>query len=116
MKSVTRSPTAATGVAPDFPSASASTARRAHWNVQWNRGAGARLMPRQADFGAHAIAAGVRLDEGLPHPLDLVADSGEINRHFVGKRPSNLPIGRRTSLDGNPGMVNAPVVLHSLVP
>jgi hypothetical protein len=50
-------------------------------------------MPRQGDFGSHAIAADVRLDEGMSHPFDFVTYRGKINRHFVGKRPTDLPIG-----------------------
>lgn len=93
MEGVARAVAAATAVTPDFATTSTSTTGRAHRDLQGNRGASARLMPRQGDFGSHAIAADVRLDEGMSHPLDFVTDRREINRHFVGKRLTDLPIG-----------------------
>jgi len=69
-------------------------------------------MARQGDLSAQAVSGGIMLDEGMPHPLDLVAKGGKINGHFVGERPIELSINRWPTLDRNPRIVHAPVVLH----
>jgi hypothetical protein len=116
MEGVARAVTAATAVTPDFATTSTSTTGRADRDFEGNRGASTRLMPRQGDLGSHAIAADIRLDEGMSHPLDFVTYRGKVNRDLVGKRLTDLPIGWGTSLDSDPGMVYTPVVLHSLAP
>ncbi len=100
-------------IAPDLATASAPAAGRSHRNFEGHSGAGASLVTGQRDLSAQAIASDLRFDEGMPHPFDFVAHCGKIDRDFVGERAIDVSIERGRSVNGNPTIVNAPVVLHA---
>ena len=103
------------GITPDFATPAASAAGRAYRHFERNGRTSTSLMARESDLGAHAIAPDFRFDKRVTHPLDLVAHGGKVDRHFICQRAIDLPVGGRRSLDSNPGIVNAPVILHSLL-
>ena len=66
------------------------------------------------NLGQQPIAGAIRFDKRVPHPLDTFAHRGEVDRHFVGKRSPELPVGRRLSFDGNPRIIDAPILFHDV--
>jgi hypothetical protein len=66
------------------------------------------------DFGQQAITRSVRFDKCVTHAFDAFADRREVDRHFVRKGATELSIGRRWPLDGNPRVIDAPVLFHAL--
>jgi hypothetical protein len=64
------------------------------------------------DLGQQAIARSVGFDKGMAHALDAFADRREVDGHFVGKGATEFSIGRRLPLDGDPRIIDAPVLFH----
>ncbi len=115
---VTRVPRAFTRlarVAPHLATAPASTARGADRQFQRNGRTGAGLVARQVNLRAQSVDRDVGLDKRVPHPLDLFANGGKIDRDFVGKRAIEFPLTRRRPLDRDPRVVYTPVLLHGLL-
>jgi hypothetical protein len=64
------------------------------------------------DLGQQVVARPVRFDEGMTHPFDTFADRRKVNRDFVGKRATELTVRGRLPFDGNPRVIDAPVLFH----
>lgn len=100
--------------APDFAAAAAATAGRSHRDLQRHCRADASLLPRQSNLGTQPIDGYIRLDEGMPHPLDLVAKRRKINCDFIGEGSIEIAIERRRPVDRNPRILHPPLVLHDV--
>jgi len=101
-----------TAFAPHFPAPAAPAAGGSHGEIEGHGRSAAGLLPRQADFGPQPIDEHVGLDEGVAHPLDLVAERRKIDRHFVGKRSIEVTIERRRPIDRDSRIIHAPLMFH----
>lgn len=112
MAPVTGTAAGLTRLAPHFPAPSAALAGRTHLEFDRNRRTCTRLPPRQLNLGQQAIARSVSFHKGVAHAFNTFADRREVDRHFIRKRSTELSIGRRLPLDGDPRVIHAPVLFH----